>query len=162
MSIPKPPRLLDQLRSAIRVRHYSRSTEKAYVYWVRFYIRYHKLRHPADMREPEVEEFLGFLAVKRNVSASTQNQALNALVFLYKAVLNKPLGDFSAPRAKRPRRLPVVLAQEEISRILQHLPQRDRLIARLLYGTGMRIVESPASANSGYRLRAEHHSGSQR
>ena len=130
------------MRTAIRVRHYSRFTEKAYVYWIRFYIRYHKLRHPAEMREPEVEAFLGFLAEKRNVSASTQNQALNALVFLYKAVLDQPLGEFSAPRAKRPRRLPVVLAREEILRILRHLPQRDRLIAQLLYGTGMRIMEA--------------------
>ena len=136
------PRLLDQVRSAIRVRHYSHFTEKAYVYWTRFYIRFHKLRHPSDMREPEVEAFLTYLAEGRNVSASTQNQALNALVFLYKQVLGQPLGEFSAPRAKRPRRLPVVLSTNEIHRILAHLPERERLIVRLLYGTGMRLMES--------------------
>lgn len=142
MDSTKQPRLLDQLRAAIRVRHYSRSTEKAYVYWVRFYIRFHKMRHPIGMRESEIEQFLTFLAEKRNVAASTQNQALNALVFLYKHVLGQPLGNFSAPRAKRPRRLPVVLAAAEISRILGHLPERDRLIARLLYGAGLRIMEA--------------------
>ena len=142
MSEIRKPRLLEQLRSAIRVRHYSPRTEKSYTYWARFYIRFHKMRHPRELREPAVEAFLGFLAEKRKVSASTQNQALNALVFLYKHVLAEPLGEFSAPRAKRQRRLPVVLSQEEISRIQQHLPPRELLVTRLLYGTGMRVMEA--------------------
>ena len=142
MNTANAPRLLDQLRSAIRVRHYSRFTEKAYVYWVRFFIRYHHLRHPREMREPEVEKFLGFLATERRVSASTQNQALNAIVFLYKNVLHAPLGKFSAPRAKRPRRLPVVLSRREIACVLGYMEERNALVARLLYGSGMRLMEA--------------------
>ena len=85
------PRLQDQVREAIRVRHYSRRTEKTYWYWIRYYIRFHNMRHPKDMAEADVAAFLTWLATKRNVAAATQNQALNALVFLYKQVLNKPL-----------------------------------------------------------------------
>ncbi|MEE8387640.1 MAG: integron integrase [Acidiferrobacterales bacterium] len=142
MADGKKPRLLDQLRAAIRVRHYSQFTEKAYVYWARFFIRYHNLRHPRELREREVEAFLGFLAIERHVSAATQNQALNALVFLYKNVLKNPLGEFSAPRAKRQRRLPVVLSRQEIDRILEQLEGRNALIVRLLYGTGLRLMEA--------------------
>ncbi|MDH5648198.1 MAG: integron integrase [Gammaproteobacteria bacterium] len=142
MDYERPPRLLEQLRFAIRIRHYSLFTEKAYVYWVRFYVRYHKMQHPNNLSESHVEQFLGFLAEKRKVSSSTQNQALNALVFLYKHVLNKPLGEFSAPRAKRPRKLPVVLSQSEIENIFKYLANRERLVVRLLYGTGMRLMEA--------------------
>jgi len=142
MADAKKPRLLDQLRAAIRVRHYGRFTEKAYVYWARFFIRYHNLRHPRELREREVEAFLGFLAIERHVAAATQNQALNALVFLYKNVLKNPLGEFSAPRAKQQRRLPVVLSRQEIDRILEQLEGRNALIIRLLYGTGLRLMEA--------------------
>ena len=88
----KQPKLLDRVRDAIRVRHYSRLTEKSYTYWIRFFIRFNKMRHPREMGEDEVGQFLTFLAVKRNVAASTQNQALNAIVFLYRHVLDQPLG----------------------------------------------------------------------
>ncbi len=136
------PKLLDQVRNAIRVRHYSRLTEKSYTYWVRFFIRFHKMRHPRDMGEDEVGQFLTFLAVKRNVAASTQNQALNAIVFLYKRVLDQPLGLIqNATRAKRPQKIPVVFSHDEIRRILEHMDGKSALITRLMYGAGLRIME---------------------
>ncbi len=109
----KKPKLIDQLRWAMRVKHYSPRTEKSYVPWVRRYIFYHKKRHPQEMGAREVQSFLCYLAVNQRVSASTQNQALNALVFLYKHVLKKELGVIDAIRARRPKRLPVVLTREE-------------------------------------------------
>jgi site-specific recombinase XerD len=102
----KTPKLLDRMRHAIRVKHYSLRTEKSYVHWVRRYIFYHNKRHPQEMAEKEVESFLSHLAMNRRVSASTQNQALNALVFLYKHVLEKELGGIDAIQARRPKRLP--------------------------------------------------------
>ena len=102
----KTPKLLDRMRHAIRVKHYSLRTEKSYVHWVRRYIFYHNKRHPQEMGEKEVESFLSHLAMNRRVSASTQNQALNALVFLYKHVLEKELGGIDAIQARRPKRLP--------------------------------------------------------
>lgn len=138
----KQPKLLDQVRNAIRVRHYSRSTEKSYTYWIRFFIRFHKMRHPHHMGETEVGQFLTFLAVKRNVAASTQNQALNAVVFLYKHVLDRPLGSINnAARAKRPQKIPVVFSHDEIRRILEHMEGKSALITRLMYGAGLRIME---------------------
>lgn len=106
---------LNEVISAIRVRHYSIRTEQAYVGWIKRYILFHGKRHPRDMGDGEVGAFLSFLAMERNVAASTQNQALNALVFLYKAVLDKPLGELQGVvRAKKPRRLPAVLSRNEV------------------------------------------------
>ena len=113
---------LDHVRNAIRVRHYSIRTEQAYLDWIKRFILYHNKRHPREMGETEVSRFLTYLAVKRDVAASTQNQALNALVFMYKNVLCQPLGDINgAVRAKKPKRLPVVLTQLEVRRVLGNL-----------------------------------------
>src|SRR6266446_8905384 len=116
---PRPPRVLDQLRLVLRVRHYSRRTEGCYVHWARRFILFHRKRHPRTMGAAEVEQFLTHLAVTEHVSASTQNQALNALVFLYKQVLEIDLGRFDAVRARRPKRLPVVLAPQEVAAVLE-------------------------------------------
>ena len=121
---------IDSLRSAIRVRHYSIRTEQSYVGWVKHFIFFHGKRHPKDMGEREVGAFLTHLAVNKNVAASTQNQALNALVFLYKAVLDRPLGDINGVvRAKKPQRLPVVLSCEEVRQVLGHIQGVHWLIA---------------------------------
>ena len=136
------PRLREQVRRVIRTRRYSRRTEKTYWYWIRYFIRFHNLQHPLEMGEQEVREFLTWLAVKRNVAASTQNQALNALVFLYARVLNKPLGDIGqAVRAKRPPRLPVVLSHDEAVAVIRQLQSPYRLMVSLMYGSGLRVVE---------------------
>lgn len=136
------PRLLDQVRDAIRVRHYSYETEKAYVYWVRFFIRFSGLRHPEELHEDDVGRFLTFLAVARRVSPSTQNQALNALVFLYKHVLQRPLGHIgNAARAKPRERLPVVFTPSEVQAIVSRLDGLARVIVCLLYGSGLRLME---------------------
>lgn len=137
------PRLLDQLRTAIRYKHYSYATEKAYVYWVRFYIRFHNLRHPAEMSAAQVEAFLQYLSVKRKVSASTHKQALSALLFLYREVLkqNLPwLEEVSRPTTSK--RLPVVLTRQEVACAFNNLEGVHLLVAKLLYGTGMRIMEA--------------------
>jgi integron integrase len=135
--------LLARVRAAIRVRHYSIRTESTYVDWIRRFILFHGKRHPSDMGEAQVSEFLSHLAVAGNVSASTQNQALNALVFLYKVVLERPLGEFTGVvRAKKPQRLPVVLTLEEVGRFLQHLKEPYWLIGCLQYGSGLRLLES--------------------
>jgi len=140
--ITQPPKLLDQLRDTIRVKRYSIRTEQAYVGWARRYIRFHGMRHPKEMRETEVAAFLTNLAVKRRVAASTQNQALNALVFLYKNVLNDPLGDITqAVRAKRPQKLPTVLSRDEVKRVLACLKADHQLVGALLYGSGLRLME---------------------
>jgi integron integrase len=138
---PKP-RLLDRVRAAIRARHYSRRTEKAYVAWIRRYIFFHDKRHPADMGAPEVTRFLSSLAVDGKVAASTQNQALSALLFLYGEVLavDLPWMD-EIVRAKRPQRLPVVLTRDEVRTVLRRLEGTPRLMAFLLYGAGLRLFE---------------------
>ena len=134
---------LEKTREAIRVRHYSIRTERTYIEWTRRFILFHGKRHPKDMGEPEVAAFLTHLAVDRKVAASTQSQALNALVFVYRHVLDRPLGEISdAVRAKRPARLPVVLSQEEVRRILAELRGAHWLIACLQYGSGLRLMES--------------------
>lgn len=139
----RTPRLMDQMRTVLRTRHYSRRTEKTYCYWVRYFIRFHGLRHPREMGEREVREFLSWLAVEKHVAASTQNQALNALVFLYAKVLDRPLGDIgSTVRAKRPRRLPAVLSHTEAVAIIRRLPHPYRLMAALMYGAGLRVTET--------------------
>lgn len=136
-------KLMDQLRNAIRVRNYSFRTEQTYCFWVKRYIRFHHLRHPQDLREPEVIRFLTDLAVRRNVSANTQNLALSSLVFLYKHVLDNPLGDITQTvRAKKPQKLPVVLGRDEVASILRRLEGTHRLIASLLYGSGLRLTEA--------------------
>jgi len=142
---PPAPRLLAQLRRALRTRHYSVRTEEAYVAWVRRFVRFCGLRHPRELGEGDVTRFLSSLAVDRRVSASTQNQALSALVFLYRDVMDVPVGWLAAlVRAKRPQRVPVVLTRDEVRRILARLKGRGApaLIAGVLYGTGMRLLEA--------------------
>jgi integron integrase len=136
------PKLLDRVRQAMRTGHYSPRTEEAYIHWIKRYIFFNGVRHPAEMGEAEVTRFLSSLAVDGKVAASTQNQALSALLFLYKDVLQQPLPwlDNIAP-AKRPVRLPVVLSREEAQRILIHLHGTARLMATLLYGAGLRLLE---------------------
>jgi integron integrase len=138
-----PSPFLRSLRNAIRVRHYSIRTEEAYVQWVKRFILFHGKRHPAQMGEAEVCAFLTHLAVDGQVAAATQNQALNALVFLYRNVVERPLGEFTGiVRAKRPPRLPVVLTPEEVGRILRALKGIHWLICCLQYGSGLRLLES--------------------
>jgi integron integrase len=143
------PRLLDRVRLAVRHRHYSPRTERAYVHWIRRFILFHDKRHPDDMGEVEITQFLTSLASPGRVSASTQNQALAALLFLYRVVLNRKLDWLEdVVRAKRPVRLPVVLTRKEVEALLGHLSGVNRLIASLLYGSGLRLLE-------GLRLRVK-------
>ena len=153
---PPSPRLLDALRQQIRYRHYSLRTEEAYVHWVRAFVRFHDFRHPADLAQPEIEAFLTWLAAERQVAPSTHKQALSALLFLYQKVLRQDLpwlADIGRPRADK--RLPSVLSIDEVGVVLGHLDaeQAERggscgLVGRLLYGTGMRLLE-------GLRLRVK-------
>lgn len=137
-----PPMLLDQVRQRLRVKHYSVRTEQAYVGWIRRFILANGKRHPRDMGEREVEAFLTILATRGNVAAGTQNQALSALLFLYREVLKLELPWMeSVVRAKRPRRIPVVLSREEVARLLSAMEGQAWLMAGLLYGTGMRLME---------------------
>ena len=139
---PPPKKFLDTVRDALRVKHYSLRTEDAYVDWVRRFILFHHKRHPAQMGAPEVNAFLTNLAVEHHVSASTQNQALSALLFLYRTLLQRDITAAVAPvRAKQPERLPTVLTKDEARRILHQLAPRYRLMAQLLYGSGLRIME---------------------
>jgi integron integrase len=134
---------LDSVHEAIRVRHYSIRTEQAYVGWTKRFILFNDKRHPGEMGEVEVAAFLSHLAVDLEVSPATQNQALNALSFLYRAVLDRPLGDMTGiVRAKRPRKLPTVLAREDIGRLLSSLSGHHWIIGCLLYGSGLRLMES--------------------
>ena len=136
------PRLLDQVRQELRLRHYAYRTERTYIDWIKQYIFHHNKKHPAEMGAAEVREFLGHLATNKNVALSTQNQALCALVFLYKHVLEMELGDLGdVAWVKRPRRLPDVLTVEEVVDVLSRLTGVQSLLARLMYGTGMRIIE---------------------
>ena len=135
-------KLMDQVRGVLRRERRSYRTEKQYMQWIRRYIRYHRCRHPREMDTSEVEQFLTHLAVTENVAASTQNQALNALVFLYKHVLHIELdGRINATRSRKPRKLPVVLTRDETWAILDRLEGVHRLIGLLLYGAGMRLSE---------------------
>jgi integron integrase len=136
------PRLLDQVRERVRYLHYSLRTEQAYVHWVRAFVRFHRLRHPREMGQPEVEAFLSWLAAERHVAVSTHRQALSALLFLYQKVFGQNLPWMqSIGRPHRPPRLPVVLSAAEVARVLALLQGEQRLLAQLLYGTGMRIAE---------------------
>ena len=137
------PRLLDRLRSALRTRHYSLRTEEAYVAWARRYVLFHGKRHPDEMGEAEINAFLTDLAVTRKVAASTQNQALSALLFLYRDVLGRSLDSLGdVVRARRPARLPVVLSPTEVKAVLSRLDGTPRLVATLLYGSGLRLMEA--------------------
>jgi integron integrase len=137
------PKLLDRVRDAIRARHYSIRTEEAYVAWVRRFIVFHSKRHPAEMGEAEVNEFLTHLAVKQNVAASTQNQALSAILFLYQVVLERALDSVEGVvRAKKPVRLPVVLTRDEVRAILGQISGTPKLVILLLYGAGLRLLEA--------------------
>jgi integron integrase len=139
----KQPKLRDQVRAVVRVNHYSIRTEKTYWYWIRFFIRYHQMKHPKEMGQKDVKEFLTWLAVERNVAMATQAQALNALVFLYDSVLGQPLGEIEGiVRSKKPRKLPVVLTHDESMAIINRLGQPDQLIASLMYGAGLRVTEA--------------------
>ena len=142
-SAPPPPRrLLDQVRDAVRVRHYSYRTEQAYVGWIRRFVIFHGKRHPAEMGAPEVGGFLSALATECGVSASTQNQALAALLFLYREVLGIEVGWLDdLVRAKRPQRLPVVLGRAEVEALLAQLAGVPWVMAMLLYGSGLRLME---------------------
>jgi integron integrase len=146
-NVPPPPlratRLLDQVRERLRYGHYSLSTERSYVYWIRWFVRFHGLRHPRDMGAAEVEAFLSWLANRRGASASTHKQALSALVFLYRQVLRADLPwlqEIGRPRT--PQRLPVVLSRGEVQQLLAATTGEHHLVFRLLYGTGMRKMEA--------------------
>jgi integron integrase len=137
-----PPRLLDRVRHAIRTRHYSFRTEKAYVGWIKRYLAFHGMRHPTEMGSAEVARYLTALATRRHVSASTQNQAFSALLFLYREVLGVELtGLEQVTRAKLPTRVPVVLSRDEVAAILQRIPGVPGLMASLMYGSGLRLLE---------------------
>lgn len=142
ISSARSPRLLDQVRSVLRTRHYAGRTEKTYIYWIKRYVYFHGKRHPDTLGCRDIETFLTHLAVKDRVAATTQNQALCALLFLYREVLNIELdGRIEALRARRPKRLPVVLTHEEVFRIIDEMEGEYRHMALLLYGCGLRLNE---------------------
>ena len=142
-------RLLDRVKQATRVRHYSLRTEQVYVSWIKKFIRFHNNRHPCEMGELEITRFLTYLATERNVSASTQNQALSAILFLYREVLKEHIPWLDdVVRAKKPKRLPVVLSKNVIIDLLNELTSTNKLVAYLLYGSGLRLME-------GLRLRVK-------
>jgi integron integrase len=139
---PESPKLLDRVREVIRLKHYSYRTEQAYCDWIRRYVRYHRMRHPATLGAEHVTAFLSSLAIVRDVSASTQNQALAAVLFLYRDVLKQDIAWMAGvTRAKRPRRLPVVLTRVEATTLLSKMSGTHALMARLMYGTGLRLAE---------------------
>ena len=137
-----PPRLLEQVRAEIRARHYSRRTEEAYVHWIRRFIVFHGRRHPRELAGPEISSFLTWLAVEQHVAASTQNQALSGLLFLYRKVLHQDVGVVELlPRARMPSKVPVVLSPSEVRQVLDQLTGVPRIVATLLYGAGLRLQE---------------------
>jgi integron integrase len=142
LSSGNPPRLLDQVREVIRMRHYSIRTEQAYVQWIRRFILFNSKRHPREMGAPELTAFLSDLATQHHVAASTQNQALNAILFLYRDVLKIDLPWLDqVQRAKKPQHLPVVFTREEVKALLAHLHGTTWLMAMLTYGSGLRLLE---------------------
>lgn len=138
----KGPRLFDRIREVIRLKHYSLSTEKTYISWIKRYLLFHHMRHPREMGKKEIESFLSYLAIKGKVASSTQNQAFNAILFLYREVLDLELdGSIDAVRAKRPLRIPVVMSHDEALRVIASMSGTHRLMAQLLYGSGLRLME---------------------
>jgi integron integrase len=136
------PKLLDLVRHTIRLKHYSIRTERAYIDWIKRFILFHDKRHPASMGAPEVRTFLSHLAVEQKVAASTQRQALSAIVFLYREILDREVGWLGdLPRAKHPERLPIVFSRTEVRAVLAHVHGQHWLMASLLYGTGLRLME---------------------
>ncbi|MEJ2363031.1 MAG: integron integrase [Gammaproteobacteria bacterium] len=141
-AVANRPRLLEQVRHSLRVKHYSLRTEQSYIYWIRYFIRFHKKRHPAEMGAPEVEAFLTHLAVNRKVSPSTQNQALSAILYLYKQVLKVELPWLqNVIRAKTKKYIPVVFTRDEVKRLLAQFDGTYWLLFSLIYGAGLRISE---------------------
>ncbi len=139
---PKPGKLLDQISEVMHYHHYAIRTEKTYIKWILDYIRFNGTRYPQEMGKPEIERFLSHLAVNRNLAPATQNQALNAILFLYKYVLDMPLNDYiDATRSKKQKRLPTVLSQSEIRDFFKHISGTKELMAKLLYGSGLRLME---------------------
>lgn len=142
MNSSRPPKLLEQVRSAIRVKHYSYRTEQSYIHWIRRYIYFHNKTHPKDLDGKDISNFISHLALRENVSASTQNQALCALVFLYKQVLGQDTGKFPEIQwAKKPKRTPVVFSKSEVQSVINNLSGVHRMMATLLYGSGLRLNE---------------------
>lgn len=133
---------IESIRTELRTRHYSLRTEKTYLYWVRHFIYFHEKRHPHDMGNIEIERFLNYLATDRNVSTATQNQALCALIFMYRYVLKRQIEGLEYGFAKQPRRVPTVLSPHEVEAILQHLNRKHWLLTAMLYGCGFRIHEA--------------------
>ncbi len=155
MPIPRSPvqrpakKLLDQVREVIQLKHYSRKTEKSYVGWIKRFILFHSKRHPREMGKAEIEAYLTYLAQDRKVAAATQNQAFNAILFLYRNVLQVELdGAIDAVRARRPARLPTVLTREEVHPVIAAMSGQPQLVVQLLYGCGLRLME-------GLRLRVK-------
>src|SRR5438105_454456 len=134
------PKLLDRVRSVLRVRRYSIRTEQAYLEWIRRFILFHRKRHPSEMGETEITQFLTHLATERNVAGATQNQALSALLFLYQQVLEQKLEFLDMERASRPPKVPVVFTKDEARAVLSHMKGDYRLMAELLYGSGLRLM----------------------
>ena len=142
MTLVTTPRLLDQVRGAIRARHYSRRTEDAYVHWIRRFIVFHGRRHPRELGAAEITAFITWLAVDRRVAASTQNQALSGVLFLYKEVLRSEIGPVVVPpRARLPSRVPVVMTPGEVRAVIDALSGVPRIVVMLLYGAGLRLQE---------------------
>jgi len=142
MPTDRPRKLLDQVREAIQRKHYSPRTAESYVHWIKRFIFFHHKRHPNELDEPEIEALLTLLAVEEHVAASTQNQALSALLFLYRVVLKREIDlPGNALRAQKPQRLPAVLSRDEVRRILSLMTGTHQLVARLLYGSGLRLME---------------------
>ena len=138
----KPKKLLDQVRDTMRLKHYAYRTEETYVQWIKRYILFHGKRHPKDMGRFEIEAFLTDLAVNQHVAASTQNQALNAVLFLYHKVLGIEITGINAVRANPPRNLPVVLTKSEALAVIQRIDGLHQLVVKLLYGSGLRLSEA--------------------
>ena len=140
--LPPKKRLLDQVRDRLRLKNYAYRTEKSYLYWIKQYILFHNKRHPNELGGLEIEQFLTHLAVEKTVAASTQNQALSALIFLYREVLDLPLElTFQSVQARRPKHLPTVLSKTEVERVLRQMSGETLLMAQLLYGSGLRLME---------------------
>jgi len=139
---PTSERLIDQVREVLRYHHYAIRTEKSYVHWILQYIRFNKLKHPKKMGKPEIERFLSHLAINRNVAAATQNQALNALLFLYKEVLHQPIDNsVKAVRTRKEAKLPTVLSRNEVRKLFKQINNDYKLMARLMYSGGLRLME---------------------